>query len=185
MSNKITESRKTHWKDSDRLTLVRLSNGQHLVEANSRFYDADEINEALGSLSTSLAEAKAADILHLIDEDLVDTKGIIINEVRYDWSKIDPLTGMPKIKEQRPEDDIHLMSQMPARSCYIIMLQNRVNLNSVGNIRYKKRLWYDRPTQTVSTDKTMEDAVHFRRYVLPGAGRPQGWLIDKDQRDKQ
>jgi len=184
MNSKITETRKTHWKNSDKLTLVRLSNGQHIVEANSRFYDADEINEALDMFCSSLAEAEAEDILHIINEDLVDTKGIIINEVRYDWSKIDPITGLPKVKEPRPEDDIHLMNQMPARSCYIIMLQNRVNLNSVGNIRYKKRLWFDRPTQTVSADKTMEDAVNFRRYVLPGAGRPGGWLIDKDQRDK-
>jgi hypothetical protein len=59
MNSKITETRKTHWKNSDKLTLVRLSNGQHIVEANSRFYDADEINEALDMFCSSLAEAEA------------------------------------------------------------------------------------------------------------------------------
>ena len=61
---------------------------------------------------------------------------------RYDFSKIDPRTCMPRIVE-RDEDHIQLMSRMPGRSGYIRLLQNRVNLRSVGNLRLSERLYYN------------------------------------------
>jgi hypothetical protein len=83
---------------------------------------------------------------------------------------------MPKMKPRRKEDDIKLMNQYPGKTGWIILLQNRVNLNSVGNIRYKKRMWYDRMSRTVSSDRDMSDAVLISQYVLPHAGRPAGWM---------
>ena len=102
---------------------------------------------------------------------------------RYDFNHIDPITGLPKVKRARHEDSIHLMSQYPSRSGWIVMLNNRVNFRSIGNIQYSKTVWYDRATHTVSSDETMEDAVHFRTYTLQGAGHPGGWLYkDEHQR---
>jgi len=80
------------------------------------------------------------------------------------------------------KDKIELMSRMPARSCWIIMLQNRALLNSVGNKRYQTRVWFDRRDCTVSSDKSKEDAVHFRNYRLPMGQIPQGWIEDTNQR---
>lgn len=67
---------------------------------------------------------------------------------------------------------------MPGRSGEIVFLQNRVNLNSVGNIRYAKKMYYDRSQRCVadSADNISGEGQPFMTYVLPGAGRPQGWL---------
>ena len=154
------------------LTYVVTQTGERLIESKDRFYTLNDISEALGK---DARRSKVHEVLSLIENGLVDSEGAILNEVRYDWNHIDPRTGLPKIKE-RPEDKIHLMNQYPGRSGWIILLQNRINLNSVGNIRYGKKMWYDRTTHMVSEDETGTDAVHFRTYILPGAGRPQGWI---------
>lgn len=60
--------------------------------------------------------------------------------MKFDFKHIDPRTGLPRITDQK-EDRINLMLHTPARSGYIRMLQNRVNLRSVGNLRYSVRLW--------------------------------------------
>lgn len=72
---------------------------------------------------------------------------------RYDFSKIDPRTGMPRIEEHK-EDRIQLMSRMPGRSGYIRLLQNRVNLRSVGNLRLSERLYYNAYTRTLYSSLT-------------------------------
>lgn len=156
-------------------TVVRLGDGTRLLESNDRYYMLSDIQEALSESNKTLNRATAGDIDRIIDEGLVDSEGMILNEVRYDWNHIDPVTGMPRIKE-RPEDKIHQMSQMPGRSGWIVLLQNRVNLNSVGNVRYAKKVWYDRNDRTVSTSEDKEDAVWIKRFVLPGAGLAQGWI---------
>lgn len=177
MTNKrLNESRTPGWKNSRALTLVKDNDGNKLVEYKDRYYSYKEICEMLRYTKNDIVSASSADIISLINEDYVDSEGMILNEVRYDWSKIDPRTGMPKVKEPRPEESIQLMNRMPGRSGWIMMFQNRVNLNSVGNMRYAKKVWFDRASGTVSTDENMEDSVHFRSYVLPGAGRPQGWM---------
>ena len=116
-------------------------------------------------------------LLHTIVNDAYEKYGVNqLNESQWDFRHIDPVTGMPKMKPHRKEDDIKLMNQYPGKTGWIILLQNRVNLNSVGNIRYKKRMWYDRMSRTVSSDRDMSDAVLISRYVLPHAGRPAGWM---------
>jgi len=94
--------------------------------------------------------------------------------------ELDPITGAYG-KAQRPEDNIELMNRMPARSCWIKFLQNRVSLTSVGNVRYAKEMWFDYTTKMVSESRDGEDAVHFRSYILPGAGKPAGWIYVKNK----
>ena len=40
---------------------------------------------------------------------------------------------------QAEQDRMHLMNQFPCRSGWIILLHNRVSLNSVGNVQYQTR----------------------------------------------
>lgn len=103
-----------------------------------------------------------------------------LDEVKYDFNHIDPRTGLPKIKEPRPEESIELMNRMPARSGWIVMLHNRLNFNSTGNMRYAKKVWFDRASGMVADDEEMTDAVHFRSYMLPHCGRPGGWMYLQD-----
>ena len=103
-----------------------------------------------------------------------------LDEVKYDFNHIDPRTGLPKIKESRPEESIELMNRMPARSGWIVMLQNRVNFNSTGNLHFARKVWFDRPSGMVADDEEMQDAVHFRSYMLPHCGRPGGWMYLQD-----
>lgn len=98
--------------------------------------------------------------------------------MKFDFKHIDPATGLPKVVKRGPE--IQLMNRMPGRTGWIWLLQNRVDINTVGNCRYKKKVWYDRADMTVSTDESKEDAVPFRTYNLPGAGRPGGWLYGNE-----
>jgi hypothetical protein len=101
-------------------------------------------------------------LLHKIIDDAYSRYNVNqLNESQWDFRHIDPITGMPKLKQPRPEDDIKLMNQRPARTGWIILLQNRVNLKSIGNMRYKKKMWYDMRSHTVSSDRNMEDAVLF------------------------
>ena len=159
------------------LTLSRLEDGTQILETADRYYLLSDVRNALNENAVSFNDATEDDVLYLIDEGFVESEGAIVNEVHYDWRHIDPVTGMPAIKE-RPEDKIHLMNQLPSRSGYIVLLQNRVNLNSVGNQRYAKKVYYDAAQHCVadSADNISGDGQHFRTYVLPYAGRPQGWL---------
>lgn len=95
--------------------------------------------------------------------------------MKYDFRHIDPLTGMAK-EVRRTEPEIQLMNRYPTKTGWIWVLQNRVGLNTVGNKRYKKKLWYDRTDKTISSDEAKEDSCPFMTYNLPGAGRPGGWL---------
>lgn len=102
-----------------------------------------------------------------------------INEVKYDFNKIDYRTGLPAIKKD-PMDKVHLMTSIPAKSGYIYMLQNRVNFNSVGNRRSMVKVWYDRQTKTVSSNRNMEDAVSIREFKLNTGAKPAGWFYEED-----
>jgi hypothetical protein len=35
-------------------------------------------------------------------------------------------------------------------------------------------------THTVSSDRDMSDAVLISQYILPGAGKPAGWIYDNE-----
>ena len=102
--------------------------------------------------------------------------------MKYDFRHIDPRTGLPKvIKNDEPE--IQMMNRLPWRTGWIYLLQNRVGLNTVGNQRFKKKVWYDRRDCTVSTDETKEDAQHIRVAKFPNLGRPAGWIFASDIRE--
>jgi hypothetical protein len=91
------------------LTLSRLEDGTQILESADRYYLLSDVRSALNENAVSYNEATEEDVLYLIDEGLVDSEGAILNEVRYDWRHIDPITGMPAVKE-RSEDKIHLMN---------------------------------------------------------------------------
>lgn len=96
--------------------------------------------------------------------------------MKFDFNHIDPITGLPRIKKCE-EDRIQLITRMPARSCYIRMLQNRVNLHSVGNVRYSERVYYDARTKSLHTrpDGPLR-ASYWRNYRLPNGQRAAGWI---------
>lgn len=91
------------------LTLSRLKDGTQILESADRYYLLSDVRSALNENAVSYNEATEEDVLYLIDEGLVESEGAIVNEVRYDWRHIDPITGMPTVKE-RPEDKIHLVT---------------------------------------------------------------------------
>ena len=182
MLKNLNESRKSNWKNSNTLTLVKTSEGRLIIETRNRYYDYQEMKKALKEYSKKdIASATKNDIIHMINEDYVDSEGMILNEVRYDWKNIDLITGLPKVKEPRPEESIELMNRMPARSGWIVMLHNRVNLNSTGNIHYSKKVWFDRASKKVYEDEEMTDeGTHFFTYMLPHCGKPGGWMYLED-----
>ena len=96
---------------------------------------------------------------------------------RYDFSKIDPRTGIPRIVEYK-EDRIQLMSRMPGRSGYIRLLQNRVNLRSVGNLRLSERLYYNAYTRTLYSAPNGTEIALWHAYRLPNGQRAAGWIED-------
>lgn len=174
MDNNLNESKFIGWKGDNDLTFVDKKTGDAEIRYKGKSYNYFYVCEMMGVSTEDMRKyATAQDVIEAINE--IDKKSSVVNETRYDFSHIDPRTGLPR-EIKRPEDDIELMSRMPGRSCWITMLQNRVNLNSVGNNRYKKTVWFDRTDATVSSDRNKEDAVHFRSYILPGAGKPQGWI---------
>ena len=170
----INESVFEYWKGSSELTFIDKKKGDAQIEYKGNRYNYFSVCEELGVVPDDMKYATAEDIIPVLEKFRLQ-KRTALNETRYDFRHIDPRTGLPK-EIHRPEDNIELMSRMPDHSCWITMLQNRINLNSVGNIRYKKTVWFDRRDCTVSTDRNKEDAVHFRSYMLPGCGKPQGWI---------
>lgn len=95
--------------------------------------------------------------------------------MKFEFKHIDPRTGLPQMAD-REEDRINLMLRTPARSGYIRMLQNRVNLRSVGNLRYSVRLWYDARTKTLHVAPGAPVVGHWHGYRLPCGQKPAGWL---------
>lgn len=63
----------------------------------------------------------------------------------------DPFVNSMIKKEanQAERRNMHCMNQYPSHSSWIVLLQNRVNLDSVGNIRYKTKVYYDHRTKMV------------------------------------
>lgn len=103
-----------------------------------------------------------------------------LNETRWEYD--DKSFGMRPVKKDRPEDQINLMSQMPAKSGYVVLFQNRVNIQSVGNLRGKQVMWFDRQTRSLKEDEDSMESFDWRTYNLPYYGRPQGWMYEEDYR---
>ena len=72
-------------------------------------------------------------------------------------------------------DAMHLMNQLPARSGWIVLLQNRVNLQSVGNLHYKTRVYYDATRRMVGATKETCDTP-FRLARLKNGEPAAGWM---------
>ena len=98
--------------------------------------------------------------------------------MKFDFNHIDPRTGLPRMVAS-PDDNIQLITRMPARSCYIRMLQNRASLRSVGNIRYAQRLWYNARAKTLHTAPDAPVIAHWYNYRLPNHQRAAGWIEDR------
>ena len=96
---------------------------------------------------------------------------------RYDFSRIDPHTGLPRIIE-RDEDRIELMSRKPGRNGYVRMLQNRVNLRSVGNLRLSERLYYNARTKTLHKSPNAPQIAFWHTYRLSNGQCPAGWIYE-------
>lgn len=96
--------------------------------------------------------------------------------MKFDFNHIDPRTGLPR-EVKREEDRINLMTRIPARSCYVRLLQNRVNLRSAGNLRYAVRLWYDVRTKNTSCRSLC--ARYGELAQLPIAERAKGSRMDR------
>ena len=171
-----------NWKNVHGLTFIDRDNGNHLVKSKGKTYRYRDIINAYELTESQFRDVDGVELKYVLENNFIKpVKTEMLNESRYDWNHIDPITGMPKLKT-RPEDAIELMSRMPARSCWITLLQNRVNLNSVGNGRFKRDVWFDRTDRTVSSDKSKEDAVFFREARLSDGSYPHGWIVCDNKR---
>lgn len=173
MTDFLNESVFHNWKGNSELTFIDKNVGDAEIIYKGKTYNYYKVCESMGISLSSMRKCSAERVISALRR--INPESIAINEARYDFNHIDPVTGLPR-EIKRPEDDIELMSRYPARTGWITLLQNRVLLNSVGNRRFKKTVWYDAKDHTVSTDRNKEDACHFRTYILPGAGKPAGWM---------
>ena len=80
-----------------------------------------------------------------------------------------------KESRQSEQEKMHLMNQLPSRSGWIVLLQNRVNLNSVGNIHHKTKVYYDRQTRMVGLSQEKCDTP-FRCAKLNNGQLAAGWM---------
>ena len=91
--------------------------------------------------------------------------------------KYDPFVQSMIKKETRQAEHakMHCMSQHPTRSGWIVLLQNRVNLNSVGNVRHKTKVYYDHRTKKVGPSAD-ECNTPFRSARLNNNQSAAGWM---------
>ncbi len=91
----------------------------------------------------------------------------------------DPFVNSMIKKESRQAENrkMHCMNQYPSRSGWIVLLQNRVNLDSVGNVRYKTKVYYDHRTRMVGFSADSCDTP-FRCAKLKNNQPAAGWMED-------
>lgn len=93
--------------------------------------------------------------------------------------RLDPFVRSMIHREEAAEENamMHPMSQTPARSGWITLLQNRVSIRSAGNQHMKRRVYYDRRSGNVgeSADKC---EVPFRTARLRNGQTAAGWMYD-------
>lgn len=89
----------------------------------------------------------------------------------------DPLVNSMIKKEALQAEcrKMHCMNQYPSRSGWIVLLQNRVNMDSVGNIRYKTKVYYDHRTKMVGPDADSCNTP-FRCARLKNNQHAAGWM---------
>lgn len=91
--------------------------------------------------------------------------------------KHDPFVrSMIKRESRQTEEEImHCMNQLPSRSGWIVLLNNRVDIKSVGNIRYKTKVWYNHITRMVGPNEN-ECNTPFRYARLKNNAPAAGWI---------
>ena len=91
--------------------------------------------------------------------------------------KHDPFVRAMIQKESRQAEQykMHCMNQYPSRSGWITLLQNRVNLNSVGNVRYKTKVYFDHRTKMVG-ESPENCNTPFRCARLSNSQPAAGWM---------
>lgn len=70
------------------------------------------------------------------------------------------------------------MTMKPGRSCFIYLLQNRVNLHSQGNVHLKTRVYYNRTTQMVGVHKD-DCNTPWNKATLKNGSKANGWMYDE------
>lgn len=91
---------------------------------------------------------------------------------------IDPYFVKQMKKREERRNEMNRMKPMcvtPGRSGWIILLQNRVLLDSVGNIRYKRRVWFDIHTHKIG-DVKENCTTLWREATLKNGQRAAGWM---------
>lgn len=71
--------------------------------------------------------------------------------------------------------NIRIMSQLPPKSGWIILLQNRVNIESVGNKTWATKVYYDHRTRKVGNTPD-QCQTHFRMARLKNGQPAAGWM---------
>lgn len=95
--------------------------------------------------------------------------------------KYEPYVRQQLKKEgnQRMSASMNTMNQYPMKSGWIFLLQNRVNLQSIGNRQWMTKVYYDRQTHKVGPSPT-ECNIHFRAARLKNGQPAAGWIESID-----
>ena len=169
----LNESRFEDWKGSSELAYIDKNNGNPQIAYNGKRYDYFKICEEMTVTPSEMKNVSADKIIaHLNNRNR-------LNEARYDWNHIDPITGMPRERAPREEEKIELMNRLPQKRGYIVLLHNRVNMRSRGNISLKRKVFYDPLTKKV-TDEKDGYTSDFRTCTLKNGARPGGWMYAED-----
>ena len=93
----------------------------------------------------------------------------------------DPFVRQELRREERREEMNAMcpMCQMPRQSGWIWLLQNRVNLKSVGNLRLARKVWFHAQTRSVGPGPSYDkDSFEpFQEARLSNGERANGWTV--------
>lgn len=91
--------------------------------------------------------------------------------------KNDPYVKKMVVREQQKCNSakVYTMNQFPMKSGWIMLLQNRIGINTIGNLKYQTKVYYDCRTRMVGTSKG-ECSTPFQSARLKNHQRPGGWM---------
>lgn len=93
--------------------------------------------------------------------------------------KNDPFIRQELRREERRHNagTIRTMAQMPSRSGWITLLQNRVNRDSIGNLNHARKVYFHLPTKTVGESERYDPStnVPFRMAMCKHGRKAEGW----------
>lgn len=92
----------------------------------------------------------------------------------------DPFIRQQLRREDRINEDnsMHPMSQLPSKSGWITLLQNRTLLRSCGNLHHSIKVYYHYPSKSVGPTQHYEPSAFtpFRSAKCKHNVRPDGWI---------